>query len=114
MWHRLLVAAALTLACGAQAAELGPAQGQTVMLGNVSGVVYYTVAPTGYRVVATFGSGTDTTKRFIATLLPDQDETVSVPRGPGQAPLEATFSRHGDSLSVTTGSPQNIASADHS
>jgi hypothetical protein len=70
MLYRRLVAAALTLASGAQAAELGPAQGQTVMLGEVSGVVSYTVAATGYRVVATFGSGTDTTIRFIATLQP--------------------------------------------
>lgn len=112
MLSRLMVAAALIVASGAQAAELGPAQGQTVVLGKVTGVVYYTPAPQGYRVVATFASGTDTPVRFIATLRPDQSVTVSVPRGPGQSPLEAVLSRHGDRLSVTSEAPRTLVAMD--
>ena len=93
MWSRLIFVAAMLAAGGAQAQELGPQalgpmQGKTVALGEVTGVAYYTVEPLGYRVVATLSSTAGVPIRFIATLQPEQSVIVSVPRGAGDPALE--------------------------
>ncbi|MGH7212801.1 MAG: hypothetical protein ACREF1_15225, partial [Acetobacteraceae bacterium] len=111
MLSRLIFVAGMLAATGASAQELGPMQGGTVSLGDVSGVAYYTPDVLGYRVVATFSSAHGTPMRFIATLEPEQAMTVSVPRGPGEPALEAVFTRRGDRLIVTSGTVGASASA---
>lgn len=70
----------------------------------VVGTAYYTVEPDGFRVVATLASGEDATPvRYTTTLQPGQRTTISVPRPPGEAPLEVEFARQGDVLWVTGG-----------
>lgn len=126
MQSRLIVLAAMLAAGSAQAQDLGsqkvapqtlgpqtlgPMQGQTVILGDVTGVVYYTADPIGYRVVATLGSPAGAPIRFITTLQPDQSFTVSVPRGAGERALEAVFTRQGDRLLVSQHSAQDRRTA---
>ncbi len=110
MLSRMILVAGMLAATGAYAQDLGPMQGRTVTLGDVSGVAYYTPDALGYRVVATFSSAHGVPMRFIATLEPEQAMTVSVPRGPGEPALEAVFTRHGDRLIVTSATVRASAS----
>ena len=101
-----LLAAAVTLifAGGAHAESLAPVQGRAVALGQVSGVVYYTVEPDGYRVVATLQAGeTHSVVRLMATLTPGQSVVLSTPGAAGEPAIEVRFARHGDELSVERG-----------
>ena len=78
--HRTLLAAAFALAVpigfatiGAHADELQPIVGRTISLGEVSGVVYYTVERDGFRIVATLAQGeAGTPVRIEAVLAPGQ------------------------------------------
>jgi hypothetical protein len=50
---------------------LRPIEGQSINLGDVSGVAYYTVEPDGFRVVTTLAQGeAGTPIRFVAVLAP--------------------------------------------
>jgi hypothetical protein len=56
IFHRfgvLAIAALLLVGGNPRADSLKPAEAKIVDLGAVNGIVYYTVEPTGYRVVAT-------------------------------------------------------------
>ena len=94
-----LLAAAFTFASlGAAAANgLRPMEGQSINLGDVSGVAYYTVGPDGFRVVTTLAQGeAGTPIRFVTVLAPGQRVVVSTP-------YQATaleISRKGDELLV--------------
>jgi hypothetical protein len=107
MIHRvgLLAAAAAVLFAGSvRASTLKSIEGESVTLGGVTGMVYYTVEPAGYRVVATMQAGEDhTVVRFIATLTPEQSVTLSTPRGVGEPPIEVRFERHGQQVFVESG-----------
>jgi hypothetical protein len=97
----LAVACALFIAGSAYAEPLEPIQGESFALGTVTGVVYYTVEPAGYRVVATLQVGeAQTPVRFVATLAPEQSVTLSTPRGAGEPAIEVRFARHGEQLFV--------------
>lgn len=101
-----LVAAAVALffAGGAHADSLAPVQGRVVALGKVSGVVYYTVEPDGYRVVATLRAGeAQSMVRLIATLTSGQSIVLSTPSPAGEPAIELRLARHGDELDVERG-----------
>jgi hypothetical protein len=94
-----LLAAVLTFASlgAAHAKGLRPIEGQSINLGDVSGVAYYTVEPDGFRVVTTLAQGeAGTPIRFVAVLAPGQRVVVSTP---SQAPA-LEISRKGDELLV--------------
>ncbi|AZN97719.1 hypothetical protein EJ066_10720 [Mesorhizobium sp. M9A.F.Ca.ET.002.03.1.2] len=83
------LAALCIVASSASAGELMARQGGTVDLGNFHGVVYYTEADDGYRVVTTMAAGEESLPvRFVATLTEGQTFVISVPgasNSPGQA-----------------------------
>ncbi len=82
------IAAALSLAAPAFAADLQPIESRSIDLGDVAGDAYYTVEPDGYRVVATFAQRGEagTPVRFQALLAPGQSVTFSTPGAVGTAP----------------------------
>jgi hypothetical protein len=96
------IAALLTVAVPAVAADLQPIQNQSIDLGDVAGDAYYTVEPDGYRVVATFAqrgqSGTPV--RFQALLAPGQSVTFSTPGAVGTAPSAVEIIRQQDRVLV--------------
>jgi hypothetical protein len=92
-------AAAVSLSTlgAAHANGLRPIQGETIHLGEVSGVTYYTVEPDGFRVVTTIAEGqAGTPVRFVSVLAPGQRVVLSTPRQTGALEI----SRNGDSLIV--------------
>ena len=94
-----LLAAAFTLASfgAAHANGLRPIEGQSIDLGDVSGVAYYTVEPDGFRVVTTLAQGeAGTPFRFVSVLAPGQRVVLSTPYQAGALEI----SRNGDSLLV--------------
>jgi hypothetical protein len=63
----------------ARATELGPLQAQSLRIGEMNGVAYYTVQGPSYHVVATLAAEGGTPLRFEGSLLPGQKLLVSVP-----------------------------------
>jgi hypothetical protein len=99
-----LLAAALTLSSlgAVQANTLKPVEGRSINLGDMSGVVYYTVEPNGVRVVTTLAQGeAGTPIRFVSVLAPGQRVLVSTPHQAGAVEI----SRNGDEVTVRTASP---------
>ena len=95
-----LLAAALTLASlgtAAQANGLKPIEGRSVNLGDVSGVVYYTAEPDGFRVVTTLAEADKGTPiRIVSVLAPGQRVLLSTPHQAGALEI----SRNGDNVTV--------------
>jgi hypothetical protein len=80
MFRYTALAALCVAASSASAGELTARQGGTVDLGNFHGVVYYTEADDGYRVVTTMAAGEENLPvRFVATLTEGQAMVISVP-----------------------------------
>ncbi len=102
--RRTILAAALALASTGltHAGELKPAQGQSIDLGAVSGVAYYTVERDGFRVVATLAQeGQDAAPvRVEAVLALGQRVVLSTPRAAGILPHAVEISRRADTLLV--------------
>lgn len=107
--RQAIVAAALALAtiASAQADELKPTQArdveaQGIDLGAVSGVVYYTVEPSGFHVVATLSQEAEdaTPIRVEVVLAPGQSVVLSTPHGVGEAPEAVEISREADVVFV--------------
>ena len=72
-----------------------------IELGAVSGVAYYTVEPSGYRVVATLAQGeTGTPVRFEAVLAPGQSMLLSTPSLGDADAARVEILRDGDALLV--------------
>ena len=97
--RKTLLAAAFTMASlgAAHANGLRPIEAQSIHLGDVSGVAYYTVEPNGFRVVTTLAQGeAGTPVRFVSVLAPGQRVVISTPY---QAPA-LEISRQGDELLV--------------
>ena len=83
------------------AGELLPMHAQSIALGQVTGIAYYTVEADGYRVVATLASGAESTPiRYVATLISGQSIVLSVPQGFQEPALEFQIRRDGDSVTV--------------
>ena len=92
---------AVAITSAAQAGELRPIEGRTINLGEVSGVVYYTVEREGLHVVATLAQGdSGTPVRIEALLAPGQSVLLSAPRGVGMAAQTVEISRHDDRILV--------------
>ena len=99
-----LLAASLTLASlgtAAQANGLKPIEGRSVSLGDVSGVVYYTIEPDGFRVVTTLAEAEGTPIRFVSVLAPGQRVLLSTPQQAGALEI----SRSGNDVTVRKASP---------
>ncbi|MFI5017733.1 MAG: hypothetical protein ACHQHK_07295 [Dongiales bacterium] len=97
------VAAPSTVAIigAAQADELRPIEGRTFNLGEVSGVVYYTVEREGLHVVATLAQGdSGTPVRIEAILAPGQSVLLCAPRGLGMTAQTVEIRRHDDRILV--------------
>ncbi|NGN44637.1 hypothetical protein G6N74_26610 [Mesorhizobium sp. CGMCC 1.15528] len=99
-------------ASSAHAGELSAMAGESIHIGGLHGVFYYTDENDGYRVIATIAEGeAGVPVRFAATLAEGQSATISVPGkfgGPGQS---FEMSRSGDKLVVTrAGSVSNQSS----
>jgi predicted aconitase len=94
------VLAVIAASLAAHAEELRPLQAKSLHLGQVSGVVYFTIEEEGYQVVATLANSADAPVRFQSTLLPGQKMVVSVPDSVGARARTAEFSRQGDHLLV--------------
>ena len=94
-----LFVAALTLASlgAAHANGLKPIEGRSINLGDVSGVLYYTIEPDGLRVVTTLAQGeAGTPIRFVSVLAPGQRVLLSTPHQVDALEI----SRNGDNLTV--------------
>ncbi|MET4390702.1 hypothetical protein ABIB73_006487 [Bradyrhizobium sp. F1.4.3] len=94
-----LLAAAFTIASlgAAHANGLRPIAGQSINLGDMSGVAYYTVEPDGFRVVSTLAQGeAGTPIRFVSVLAPGQRVVLSTPTQAGVLEI----ARDGDTLHV--------------
>src|SRR5690242_3479400 len=101
--HRMIVAtaSALMLVSAAHAGELQPIRAQTIDLGDVSGVAYYTAERDGFHVVAPLAQGElGTPVRFEAVLRPGQNVVLSTPRAVGLPPVIVEISRRGDEVLV--------------
>jgi hypothetical protein len=97
----LATALALTFFSAAHADGLRPQQAQSIDLGELSGVAYYTVERNGFRVVATLAQGdTGTPVRFEAVLASGQSVVLSTPRAVGIPADAVEISRTNDTMSV--------------
>ncbi len=99
-----LIAAALGIAAGcatvAQAGDLAAYRGQSVDLGSVNGVAYYTVEKDGYRIVATLADSDSNSVRFETVLASGQTVVLSSPAARGEAPTRIEISRKDDRVQV--------------
>ena len=82
-------------------AALRPAAAQTINIGYVSGVAYYTPQEDGYHVVATLSVAGGAPIRVAATLQPEQAVSFSVPGAAETAPSVVQIARRGDALTVS-------------
>lgn len=101
--HRLLAAAALAVSplSTASADNLRPIDAESIDLGGIAGVAYYTVEPEGFRVVTTLAEGSAGTPiRVVATLAPGQSVGFSTPLA---GALE--ISREGDHVLIRSAKP---------
>jgi hypothetical protein len=105
---RLFSTAVVCLAAGAAHAEaLRPLEARTIALGDAAGVAYYTVAPDGFRVVATLAPSEGTPVRFVATLVAGQKIVLSAPRAAGEPSIDLEIARQGDEVFVSD--PASVA-----
>jgi hypothetical protein len=83
------------------AKELMLGKRRDIRLGHVTGVLYYTVEPEGYRITATLVSGAaDQSIKFIAMLGRRQRIVISVPRSATEPFRELEILRDGDSVII--------------
>jgi hypothetical protein len=89
----------------ASAGDLVALQGGSVDLGAYQGVVYYTEAEDGYRVVATITAEEGTPVRFVATLADGQQLVISTPGKLDEADRALEISRAAGKLVITSVEP---------
>jgi hypothetical protein len=98
------ILAAATLAMGlattAQAGDLAANKGQSIDLGAINGMAYYTAEKDGYHVVATLAGADSNSVRFEAVLVPGQSVILSSPAARGEAPARIEISRSDDRVDV--------------
>jgi hypothetical protein len=95
--------AMLAVGSPVRADVLHPIEAMQADLGSVYVTAYYMPTERGYQVVATVQDTAELptmVARFVTTLQPDQDATISVPRPIGQRSLELVFRRTGDTVIV--------------
>jgi hypothetical protein len=96
-----LLAAGIGFAGAARAEEVSPLIAKSIRLGGLTGVVYYTVADDGLRVVATLAAREAAPVRFIATLTSGQSIVLSVPQGQNEPSRAVEIRRRGDLVTVS-------------
>jgi hypothetical protein len=99
--HRYIALAALAAATvtSAHAGELAPYGGESIALGSMRGVTYYTTSASGYRVVTTLADGASGLPvRFETTLADKQKLKVSVPGKFGEKTIALEIARAGDKV----------------
>jgi len=97
----LAAAFALTFTGAAHAGDLPPFAAESIDLGSVSGVAYYTVEHDGYRVVVVLAQGETGTPVWFETLLsPGQSVVFSTPHDAGAAGKSVQISRRDDKVLV--------------
>ena len=100
--HIALAALFAAAATSAHAGELAPQGGESIQLGSMRGVTYYTMSPGGYRVVTTLAEGEDGLPvRFETTLVDTQWLKVSVPGKLGEQTIALEIARTGDKVILT-------------
>jgi hypothetical protein len=102
--HRYIgLAALLAAAVPAHAGELAAYQAESVRLGSIRGVTYYTEAQGSYRVVTTLADGeAGLPVRFEAILADRQSIRISVAGKPGEPNPALEISRAADRLVVSS------------
>jgi hypothetical protein len=101
--HRTILAAAFALGftSAAHAGDLPPFAAESIDLGAVSGVAYYTVEHDGFRVVVVLAQGGTGTPVWFETLLaPGQSVVLSTPHNAGAAGKSIEISRRDDQVLV--------------
>lgn len=103
MYARLSLAAICFAAITpSHAGELVPYGAESLALGSFRGVVYYLVAPDGYKLRATIADGdSGLPVRFEATLADKQQVVISVPRKVGEPSVDITIVRRGEKITLT-------------
>jgi hypothetical protein len=101
--HRYMALVALCAAAtGAHASELAPYGGESIQLGSMRGITYYTTSTSGYRVVTTLADGeAGLPVRFETTLADRQRLKLSVPGKFGEKTIALEISRAGDKVFLT-------------
>lgn len=97
----LVAVAVIAPVRAAEKAGLRPATAQTINIGYVRGVAYYTPQSDGYHVVATLSVGGGAPIRVGATLQPEQAVSFSVPGAEGATSSLVEIARRGDEVVVT-------------
>lgn len=97
----------------ARADGLKPIQAQSIDLGEVSGIAYYTVEADGFHVVATLAHGEtgDTPLRVQAVLASGQSVVFSTAGRTRAASVSITIKRHDNELRVER-NPQDLPATD--
>ena len=102
----LALAALLTAATAAHAGDLVPYEAESIALGSIRGVAYFTKVEDGFRIVITLADGeAGLPFRFEATLADNQTFTISVPGKLGELGQIIGVSRAGDRLVVSDARP---------
>ena len=98
--HRYIaLAAILAVITPAYADAIEPYHGETIELGSIRGVTYYTETPSGYRVVTTLADDdAGLPLRFEATLADQQSLVISVPGRAGEQSIAIEISRAGGKI----------------
>ena len=80
---------------------VSPEAGLTIALGPTLVSIYYQQTAAGFRVVATAAAEPSRDViRFICTLAPGQETSISVPRSVGEQPIELRLRRAGEVLEL--------------
>jgi len=99
MLRSISLAALVITATHAQAGELVPLGGESIELGSIHGIAYYSQEPSGYRIITTLAEGeTGLPVRFEATLADHQKLVISVPGKAGEQGPTLEILRAGDKV----------------
>ncbi|MBS7545986.1 hypothetical protein [Ancylobacter oerskovii] len=97
----LLAVAFIAPGFAAEKGSVRAATAQTINIGYVHGVAYYTPQQDGYHVVATLSVAGGAPVRVAATLQPEQAVSFSVPGPEGATASVVEIARRGDGVTVT-------------
>lgn len=105
--HRCIALAAVCAAAtGVHAGELVPYAAESIELGRIRGVTFFTEEQGGYRVITTLADGeAGLPVRFEATLAENQRLTISVPGKFGEPGQVVEIFRTGNRLIVSPRQP---------
>ena len=96
-----VTAIALASLTTAHADGVRPTAANSIDLGEISGIAYYTVERDGFHVVTTLAQGeAGTPVRVVSVLAPGQSVILSTPRSASHLAGAIEISRKGDSLFV--------------